>query len=112
VINRRSRKRRDRSEAEIKAARDSSLLRNRGAASNCRARKKDWIRELEDKARVGKLKNDELQLERDELIAEVQMLKNLVALCQAEDKGTIRDREHIEEAGGTVPANVIVEGVA
>jgi len=85
VINRRSRKRKDRSEAEIKAARDSFLLRNRGAASKCRARKKGWIRELEDKARIGKLKNDKLQLERDELMEEVQILKNLVALCQARE---------------------------
>ena len=97
VPKKRVRKSKERSEAEKKVVRDAFLLRNSVAASKCRAKRKDFIKDLDEAAKVGKLKNEELKLERDELIEEVYILKGMVARCEAEDK----DDGKVVETGHT-----------
>lgn len=93
IPKKRVRKAKERSDAEKKVVRDAFLLRNSVAASKCRAKRKDFIKDLDEAVRVGKQKNDELKMERDEFMEEVFVLKGMVARCQAEDDGTVEALE-------------------
>lgn len=88
IPKKRNRKVKERSDAEKKVVRDAFLLRNSVAASKCRAKRKDFIKDLDEAARIGKAKNEQLKLEREELEEEVYVLKGMVARMQAEHDET------------------------
>ena len=85
-LPRRHRKRKPLGTAEIAIKRERFLERNRVAASKCRSRKKGWVGKLEEDVRIRQKRNEELKVQRNELLEEVQSLRSVAARCAAEDR--------------------------
>jgi hypothetical protein len=82
------RKRKPVSEKEKASKRVAFLERNRVAADKCRTRKKAWTSRLEDDVSAAQTENTNLKNEHLGLLQEVDELKALVALCDAECEAT------------------------
>jgi hypothetical protein len=108
AIKRRYRKKKILSDSEVIFRRNAFLARNRQAANKCRTRKKDRTKQLQEDARVGRLRNDELRKEHYTLMEEVRELQGAVALCEAEDEWSAR--EQAGEVEELIPGDSIVDG--
>jgi len=82
------RKRKPISEKEKASKRVAFLERNRVAADKCRTKKKQQTSQLEEDVATAQTQNTNLKMEHLGLLQEVNELKDLVALCDAECETT------------------------
>jgi len=82
------RKRKPISEKEQASKRVAFLERNRLAADKCRTKKKEWTSRLEEDVSVAQTQNRNLKMEHLGLMQELDELKSLVAMCDAECEAT------------------------